>query len=116
MPCAQLQSAVQAPHAQAFVLALSSNSGFPYRASFEAVHNAQWARCPLLCMVAAATVLLQLLIQHLLNDTYAAQALPEIHEGLTHRARTHVVQGALNSCGASQRCIAVGSRVEGMPS
>jgi hypothetical protein len=67
-------------------------------------------------MGAAATVLLQVLIQHLLNATYAAQAFAEIHEGLTHRTRTHVVQGVLNRCGASERCIAVDSRVEGMPS
>jgi hypothetical protein len=37
---------------------LALNSGFPHRASFEALRstpNAQWARCPLLIMAAAAT-------------------------------------------------------------
>jgi hypothetical protein len=98
---------------------LALNSGFPHRASFESMRstpNAQWARCPLLCMVVAATLLLQLLIGHLLNPTFAAQGFAEIREGLTHRTRTHVVQGALNRCGASERYIAVGSRVKEMPS
>jgi hypothetical protein len=58
-PCAQSQGAVHGPHAQAFVLALFSCSEFwlPHRASFEALRctpNAQWARCPLLFMAAAA--------------------------------------------------------------
>jgi hypothetical protein len=67
-------------------------------------------------MVAAATLLLSLLVGHLLIPTYAAQAFAEMHEGLIHRTRTHVVQCALNRCSASERYIAVGSRVEGMPS
>jgi hypothetical protein len=67
-------------------------------------------------MVAAATLLLQFLWRHLLDATYAALAFAEIHEGLTHHTRTHVVQGAFNRCGASERYIAAGSGVEGMPS
>jgi hypothetical protein len=104
-PCAQPQGAVTRKLLSShYPLAL--NSGFPHRPSFEAMlstPNAQWARCPLLCMVAAATVLLQLLIRHLLNATYAALAFAEIHEGLTHRTCTLVVQGALNcATGAPQ--------------
>jgi hypothetical protein len=53
---------------------------------------------------------------HLLNATYAAQAFAEMHDGLIYRSRTHVVQCAPNRCSASERYIAVGSRVEGMPS
>jgi hypothetical protein len=118
-PCAQPQGLHRTRKLLSSHYPLALNSGFPHRASFEALHstpNAQWARCPVLCMVAAATVLLELLIRHLLNATYAAQAFAEIHEGLTHRTRTHVVPGALNRCGASERYIAVGSRVQGMPS
>jgi hypothetical protein len=67
-------------------------------------------------MVAAATLLLQFLIRHLLNATYAAQAFAEFHEGLLHRTGTHVVPGALNRRDACERYIAVDSRVESMPS
>jgi hypothetical protein len=56
-------------------------------------------------MVAAATVLLQLLIRHLLNATYAAQAFAEIHEGLTHR--TALMLYKVLSTGAAQVSVAL---------
>jgi hypothetical protein len=96
---------------------LALKSGFTHRASFEALRstpNAQWARCPLQ-LDAAATPLLQLLIRHLLNATYAAQDFAELHEGLLQRTGTHVLHDSLNRRGARERHIAVISRVEGMP-